>query len=323
MNCFKYCLFLSLLMGTFCARGATPDLEVKKFTLKNGLRLLVHENRRLPIVSFRTYFDTGARHESIAERNTGASHFLEHMLFKTTKQYPVPGTINGLFAQMGASTNAATSYDYTMYQEDIPTEELDQLIAINSDRMKNLILVPEEFESERNVIFEERKGRYENDPSGALFLRAMEEVFVGTPYGGSVIGSIKDLTDMTPDQVFQFYQNFYTPDNMVIAVVGDVDADAVYKKIAKAYGDMPRASEKIKKYRRQVDDPARYRHRAQYGREVKIHGSSPIPLFNILYKGGGRRNQTGISSAYTFLYSFLWREFLVLSKLCQSRETSS
>ena len=261
------------------------NLDVKKFTLKNGLRLLVYENDLLPILTFFTFVDTGSRHESIKNGTTGASHFLEHMLFKSTKKYPRPGTINHLFNKMGARTNAYTSYDVTAYFEEIPVRHLDQLIEINADRMKNATIVPVHFESERQVIFEERKLRYENSPGGKFSLEIMREVFAGTPYGSSIIGSVKDLTQLTPEQTLDFYRNFYTPDNMVIVIAGDVKANSVFKKISQAYGDMKPASSDIKKYRKSVDNPKRYRHRASYGREVKIHGSNPYPMFALAYRG--------------------------------------
>ena len=261
------------------------DLKVKKFTLKNGLRLLVHENRLLPIVSFRTFVEIGARHESVKNRTTGASHFLEHMVTKSTKNYPVPGTIHRLFNEMGAITNATTSYDVTTYIEDLPVEHLNQLIKINADRMKNLVISPPIFENERKVIFEERKMRVENSPFGKFGYTIRQDVFAQTPYGGSLIGSIEDLTRLTPKQVFQFYKNFYSPDNMIIVVAGDVDAGTIYEKISRAFGDMKPSSPKIKKYRKQVNNPELYRHRAVYGREVKIYGSNPHPIFALVYPG--------------------------------------
>ena len=266
------------------------DLKVQKFTLKNGLRLLVYENHLLPILAFYTFADTGARHESIEKGTTGASHFLEHMLFKSTKKYPVPGTINHLFGKIGARTNAGTSYDYTVYHEEIPIKHLDQLIEINAERMKNLVIVPEHFESERKVVLEERKLRVENNPHGKLRLNVMKEVFIKNPYGGSVIGSSRDVTRLSIDQTLRFYKNFYTPDNMIIVVTGAVDANAVFKKISRAYGDMAPASKEIKQYRKKVDDPRRYRHRARYGRDIKIHGSSPTPIFTLAYRGTELKN---------------------------------
>ena len=265
--------------------GETLDLEVKKFTLKNGLRLLVYENHLLPIAAYFTFVNTGGRHESVREGTTGSSHFLEHMLFKTTEKYPEPGTINELFTKMGARVNAYTSIDSTVYHEQIPVEKLDKLIEINADRMKNLTILPAQFESERGVVREERKLRLENSPSGKLYYTAMQDVFKRTPYGGSVIGSIKDLERLTPKTLLKFYKNFYTPDNMVIAIAGDVDADAVYQKISRAYGDMSPASPAIQAYRKKIDSPALYRHRARYGREVKVHGTNPTPMFTLVYKG--------------------------------------
>ena len=285
-------IFSSLLCNcsSFKTSGNSLHLDVKKFTLKNGLRLLVHENRLLPIVSFRTFVEIGGRHESVKNGTTGASHFLEHMVTKSTKNYPVPGTIHRLFNEMGATTNASTTYDVTTYIEDIPVEHLDRLIAINADRMKNLVIAPPVFENERKVIFEERKMRVENSPFGKFFYTIMQDIFTRTPYGGNLIGSVEDLTRLTPEQTFQFYKNFYTPDNMIIVIAGDVDANIIFEKVSRAFGDMKSSSPKIKKYRKQINDPDLYRHRAIYGREVKIYGSNPQPMFALIYPGFDSRD---------------------------------
>ena len=288
-------LLAFLLVGVFCIGSTSPkassadgvlDLEVQEFTLKNGLRLLVYENNLLPIVSFRTFVNLGSRHESAQEGTTGASHFLEHMMFKSSKKYPQVGTIDRLFANMGAINNAFTSRDQTVYVEDIPVEHLDELIEINADRMKNLVMVDEEFESERNVIFEERKESYENSPGRMLGLASMKEVFGGTPYGSSLIGSVEDLTNLTREQVFEFYRKFYTPDNMVIVVAGNVNAETIREKISNAYGDMLPASPDVVEYRKKLNEPQLYAHKATYDdRHIKIHGATPYPIFMMAYRG--------------------------------------
>ena len=292
LSLFTVCVFLSCsstssrnVDGAKGLSDNTLNLEVKKFTLSNGLRLLVYENDLLPIAAHYTFVNTGGRHESVKEGTTGSSHFLEHMLFKSTKNYPGAETLNRLFTEMGARVNAYTSIDSTVYHEQIPVQHFDELIKINADRMRNLVITPAEFESERGVVQEERRMRLENSPGGKLYYSLMQDVFSRTPYGGSVIGSISDIERLTPETLFEFYKNFYTPDNMVIAIAGDVNADAIYKNISQAYGDMPPASEEIKAYRKKIDNPHLYRHRARYGREVKIHGTNPIPMFALIYRG--------------------------------------
>ncbi len=260
-------------------------LEVKKFTLPNGLKLLVYENHKLPIFSYYTFFDVGGRHEG--KGTTGATHFLEHLMFKGAKKYG-PGQFNFLIEGNGGRTNAYTNFDNTVYYEDLPITSGDQdmvekVIDIEADRMENLALVPEAFEKERNVVLEERKMRYENRPGGKLYLGMMQAMFEGTPYGGSVIGSVADLKSLSREHVRDYFKKFYTPDNATIIVAGDVDADDVYDVIEDKYGDMSPSAKEIQTYRETRNDPALYKHRAKYKRHIKIKANTKTPQFMLSY----------------------------------------
>ncbi len=260
-------------------------LEVKKYTLPNGLKLLVYENHTLPIFSYYTFFDVGGRHEGPG--TTGATHFLEHLMFKGAKKYG-PGQFNFLIEGNGGQTNAYTNFDNTVYYEDLPITSGDQdmvekVIDIEADRMGNLALVPEAFEKERNVVLEERKMRYENRPGGKLYLSMMQSMFEGTPYGGSVIGSVADLKSLTREHVRSYFKKFYTPDNATIVVAGDVDAEEVYETVKDKYGDMEPSSKEIQDYRVSRDNPELYKHQGKYGRHVKIKANSTTPQFMLAY----------------------------------------
>ncbi|MAF78062.1 MAG: hypothetical protein CME63_05755 [Halobacteriovoraceae bacterium] len=260
-------------------------LEVKKYTLPNGLKLLVYENHKLPIFSYYTFFDVGGRHEG--KGTTGATHFLEHLMFKGAKKYG-PGQFNFLIEGNGGRTNAYTNFDNTVYYEDLPIvsesqDMVEKVIDIEADRMANLALVPEAFEKERNVVLEERKMRYENRPGGKLYLAMMQAMFEGTPYGGSVIGSVEDLKSLSREHVRDYFKKFYTPDNATIVVAGDVEADEVYDMVVDKYGDMNASSKEIQKYRKSRDNPELYKHRAKYQRHIKIKGNSKNPLFMLSY----------------------------------------
>ncbi len=271
-------------------------LEVKKYTLPNGLKLLVYENHKLPIFSYYTFFDVGGRHEG--EGTTGATHFLEHLMFKGAKKYG-PGQFNFLIEGNGGQTNAYTNFDNTVYYEDLPItsgeqDMVEKVIDIEADRMDNLALVPEAFEKERNVVLEERKMRYENRPGGKLYLSMMQSIFEGTPYGGSVIGSVADLKSLTREHVSNYFKKFYTPDNATVVVAGDVDADEVYEMVKEKYGEMSPSSKEIQDYRVSRDNPDLYKHRGRYGRHVKIKANSTTPQFMLAYPSVA----TGIHKGY-------------------------
>ena len=258
------------------------NLKVKKVTLDNGLRVLIYENHGLPIFSYYTFFDVGGRHES--KGTTGATHFLEHMMFKGSGNFG-PGQFDSTIESNGGSTNAYTNFDNTVYYESLPSNTIDKIIAMEADRMTSILLHPVALNGERQVVFEERKVRYENSPRGKLYLALMQNIFENTPYGGSVIGDVEDLKALTRENLMSFYKNFYTPDNAIIVVAGDVDADKVIEQIEKKYGDLKPSTQEIQDYIKSKDDPSLYAHQGRYGRDVKIHASSPTPMFMMGFKG--------------------------------------
>jgi len=257
------------------------NLAVKKVTLSNGLRVLIHENHKLPIFSYYTFFDVGGRYEKPG--TTGASHFLEHLMFKGAKKYGA-GKFDTIIEGNGGSTNAYTTVDSTVYYENLPTKNLDIIIDMEADRMVNLLLDPVAFEKEREVVLEERKFRYENSPRGKLYQQMMRAVFAKTPYGGSVIGDVADLKSLSRDQVMQYFKKFYAPNNAIIVIVGDVDADETIMKIEKKFGALP-ASTAMLALKKELDQPQLYRHQGVYKREIKSYGTSPTPIFMLAYKG--------------------------------------
>lgn len=297
MKCSRFLLVLILII-TSCAtpekaakdnKGKTSkasnaggELVVHKKVLENGLKVLVVENNRLPIMSYYTFYNIGGRHEGPG--TTGATHFLEHMMFKGAKKYG-PGQFDTFIEGNGGSTNAYTSFDNTVYYQNLPSGYLKTIIDMEADRMSNLLLEPKAFESERNVIFEERKMRYENSPKGQLYQAMMSELFEKTPYGGSVIGDVEDLKSLSRQQVWDFFKKFYTPDNAIIVIVGDVSANEVFSLVETSFGTMKSSSEETKKYKASKNDPEIYRHQGRYQRDVKLRGQSPYPIFALAIPG--------------------------------------
>lgn len=268
------------------------NLDVRKFVFDNGLRLLVIENPKLPIYSYYTLFDVGGRYESRDDKTTGATHFLEHMMFKGAKKYG-PGKFDSFIENNGGSTNAYTNFDSTVYYENMPAHTLETIIDMEADRMANLLLEPTPFESERQVVLEERRYRYENSPGGKLYLAMMQNIFEGTPYGGSVIGDASDVRNLTRDQMMEFFHKFYRPDNAIIVVAGDVDADDVVKLVSEKYGTLARSSQEVQDFKEKMNAPERFADRTRFKREVKLKAQNPNPQFMKAYAGepiGTRRS---------------------------------
>ncbi len=264
------------------------QIPVEKYVLENGLTVLLVPNHKLPIYSYYTFYRVGSKFESAGI--TGASHFLEHMMFKGAKKFP-EGVFDHYIEANGGNTNAFTTNDQTVYYQNVPVSTLDKIIEMEADRMENLALNPESFEKERKVILEERKMRYENSPGGQLYHVMLEEMMKGTPYESSVIGSVKDLESVSREQIQSYFKNFYAPNNAIILVVGDIDTSKTLKTIKKHFGSIAR-SKKLDDLKAQVEKDELFAAKPRYGKVFKVKGESPEPIFALAYTGdkiGARR----------------------------------
>ena len=271
----------SLSMSSSAKKNPSVGLNVKKVVLDNGLTVLIAPNHKLPIASYYTLFDVGGRYE--VKGTTGATHFLEHLMFKGAKKYG-PTEFDSLIERNGGSTNAYTTNDATVYYQSIPSSFVEKMIDLEADRLQFLLLEPIGFESERQVIFEERKMRYENSPDGFIYLMMMKKVFEGTPYGQSVIGDVEDLTALNRDQVMNFFKTYYSPDNAVLAIAGDVDPDKIIAEIKNKYGAIPKVAG-LSELKAKRDDPANYISKAKFGVDYQYYATNPIPKFIAAYPG--------------------------------------
>lgn len=286
----------NLPTGCFTDVGDPKESEVAftvtKCIFENGLTLLVSENHRLPILSFYTFFDVGARHEKPGL--TGGSHLLEHMLFKGSKNYG-PGVFDGEIEKNGGNTNAYTSNDQTVYQDNIPSFFLEKIIEMNADRFIDLSLENESFQKERAVVLEERKFRYENSPHGKIYLHTMQEMFKGTPYEESVIGREPDLKTMTHEQINRYYRQNYSPEKTTIVIAGDINTEETIKLIKKNFGRWQRQEKSF-------DLPTEaYRPTLLENKELKLKGTAERPLIMMAIKGAA--NGTRLHYVYDFLTS--------------------
>src|SRR6184192_3372470 len=211
-------LFVPLLLGWASAWAADG---VVAETLDNGLRVLLQEDHRSPIVSFQMWYRVGSRNE--ARGATGIAHFLEHMMFKGTPTHG-RGQFARLVEENGGQDNAFTSQDVTSYYVDIAADRLDLVVDLEADRMQNLLLDPKEIDSERQVVIEERRTRTEDDPNGFLSEEVEALAFRAHPYGQPVIGWMEDIGRITPEELRTFYKTYYVPNNALVVVVGDFKA---------------------------------------------------------------------------------------------------
>jgi zinc protease len=240
VNCCSRAFLALVLLGSALAPAAGAAAgSVLATTLPNGLRVLLLEDHRSPIVSVQIWYRVGSRNEHRGA--TGIAHFLEHLMFKGTKRYG-PRQFARLVEQNGGQDNAFTSQDVTSYFVNIAADKLDLVLDLEADRMRNLLLDPKEIDSEREVVIEERRTRTEDDPEGFLGEEVGSIAFKAHPYGFPIIGWMEDLKRLTPAEIRTFYRAYYVPNNAILVAVGDFKAQAALEKVKRYFGPIARGA---------------------------------------------------------------------------------
>lgn len=237
----KTILFCFLVFGIALSSHAESlniKLDVEKYELENGMKVLLQVDRRIPMVAVNQWYEVGSFHEDT--NRTGLAHFFEHLMFKGTPTYP-DGKFDQIVSNVGGRNNAFTSRDYTGYYELVPSSALEKMLQLESDRMVNLALTLPPIQKEREVVKEERRMRTENSPGGYTFEVMMEKVFGTHPYAHSVIGSMDHLNKTSLEDFMAFYKKFYAPNNSTLILVGDFDAKQAKAWIKKYYSKIPRS----------------------------------------------------------------------------------
>ena len=204
-------------------------------TLSNGLKVLLKEVHTAPIISSWLWYRVGSRDE--IPGRTGVSHWVEHMQFKGTEQFPA-NVLDKAISRDGGTWNAFTYMDWTAYFETMPADKIDLALRLEADRMLNSRFLPEEVTSERTVIIAEREGS-ENEPLFLLGEAVQQTAFRVHSYHHEVIGDMVDLLSMTRDDLYNHYRTFYVPNNAVMAVAGDFDTQAMLGRIRELFEPIP------------------------------------------------------------------------------------
>jgi zinc protease len=220
-----------------------PKIEFEKYTLPNGLQVILHVDRKLPMVHVNNWYHVGSKNERVGR--TGFAHLFEHMMFEGSKD--ANAKYFTFVEKAGANlfeggVNGTTNEDRTNYFESVPSANLEFVLWLESDRLATLtdVLTKEKLDNERDIVKNERRQGLENQPYGRAFMLITENVFPsGHPYAHAVIGSHEDLTAASVDDVKEFFRNYYTPNNLSLAITGDFDKAEAKRLIAKYYGPIP------------------------------------------------------------------------------------
>jgi zinc protease len=236
---------------------ANPKPEIGHFTLANGLEVVVVPDRRAPVVTHMVWYKVGAADETPGK--SGLAHFLEHLMFKGTVKNPV-GRFSQTVAFVGGQENAFTTQDYTGYFQRVSRENLKTMMEFESDRMTGLILTDEAVTPELKVVLEEYNQRVANNPRARLSEQIDAALYLNHPYGKPVIGWRHEIEKLNREDALAFYKRFYTPNNAVLVIAGDVTTEEIRTLAEATYGKVPKVAEIGPRHRPQEPVPAAPRH---------------------------------------------------------------
>lgn len=220
------------------APQADVRLAIQEHTLPNGLRLLMLEDHKAPVVTFQVWYQVGSKDERPGI--TGVSHLLEHMMFQGARKYGT-GKFDEVLTRNGGENNAFTTEDNTAYYEVFASDRLELAFDLEADRMMGALLPAEKLSSEKNVVKEERRWRSENSPAGMVWESLMAHTYIAHPYHWPVDGWMSDLEAMNRDQVVDYYRTYYRPDNATLVIVGDFQPQEAILLTEKYFGSLPAA----------------------------------------------------------------------------------
>lgn len=304
--------------------SARPVLKagarVSEHRLANGMRVLLAERHRDPVVASVLLYPAGARTET--EREAGVSHFLEHMMFKGTKRHG-KGEVDRMTTELGGANNAYTAHDHTAYWFELAADRWETALALESDRMQHLLIDPREFDAERAVVLEEL-AMGEDDPWRALVRRVEEALFPHHPYGRPIIGYPETLAAMRPDDMRAYYRRFYHPGNATLVVCGDIRPAAALRAVRAHFERIPRGVPfaEADPFRRKLEEPAG---------EKRIHASWDDPGRRLVVVWPtttvGTADDDALDLAMTVLasgrMSRLWRRLVLEEGLATSISASN
>ena len=263
-------LFLAPVL--FLSLAAAQTAPVRTHTLANGMKLLVQEDHNIPNVAMYFFFKVGSRNEHPGA--TGVSHFFEHMMFNGAKKYG-PHQFDTEMEKNGGNNNAYTSEDVTVYTDWFPSSALELMFDMEADRIRDLSFDPKMVESERGVVYSERRTSVDNNNFGLLTEQLRAAAFIAHPYHWPVLGWPSDIESWTIDDLRDHFRMGYAPNNCVMVVVGDVTSDQVFKLAAKYLESIPR---------HEPPPPVRTKEPAQLGeRRVFVNKTAQLLLEMVAY----------------------------------------
>lgn len=242
MNPLALIFILIVILLTPSISYSVPEVKTDRFTLSNGMQVLVIENHKIPAIAHMVWYKIGAADE--VPGKTGLAHYLEHLMFKSTENLK-EGEFNRLIAYFGGKNNAFTAYDKTVYFETIAKEHIELVMLLEAERMTKLTFNEETVEREKKVILEERSMRVDNNPRSSLSEQMRAALYLNHPYGRPVIGWRHEIEGLALEDCRKFYEKYYAPNNAILVVAGDITAEELRPLAEKYYGKIKSSDQEI------------------------------------------------------------------------------
>lgn len=243
------------------------NISFREFNLSNGLHVILHQDGTLPVTAINLWYHVGSKNEH--EGESGFAHLFEHMMFQGSEN--VAANMHFHHVQSaGGTLNASTSFDRTNYYETLPSHQLELGLWLESDRMSSLAVTEQTLETQRNVVIEERRSRYDNQPYGTMLIELFAKAYKLQPYRWPTIGSITDIRSATLNRVQAFHRMYYRPENASLCLAGDIDLDRASDLVERYFGDIRNDESEI--YRPFVHEPPQTTQVRDY-----VYDSIPLP----------------------------------------------
>lgn len=267
-------LTTAMLLVSVAVSGQARKIEFDEFTLKNGLHVILHQDRTTPIVAVTVMYHVGSKNEN--PERTGMAHFFEHLLFEGSENIG-RGEFSRYVENAGGVLNANTSNDRTFYYEVLPSNQLELGLWLESERMLHAKVEKPGIDTQREVVKEEKRQLVDNQPYGSLIEETMKRVYLEHPYRWMPIGSMDHLNAAAEVEFVDFYKTFYVPENAVLSLAGDFDVKETKKLIEQYFGTIPRGTQPVP--RPTVVEPPS----TQEVRDV-IYGKDQLPMVLMAYR---------------------------------------
>jgi len=248
----KITAILAIVLWSNCSTsfGQLNKIEFREFDLDNGLHVILHQDKSTPIVAINITYHVGSKNEQ--SDRTGFAHFFEHLMFEGSENI-TRGDFDNYVQNAGGMNNAGTSFDYTMYYEILPSNQLELGLWLESERLLHLRIDSTGVETQRNVVKEERSQIFDNQPYGSIMENIFSNSFTNHPYRWVPIGNVQYIDKATLGEFIDFYENFYVPENAVLVIAGDINYEHSKNLVEDYFGEIPRGGHEI--YRPDIQDP--------------------------------------------------------------------